>query len=321
MTTTTTPARADRPASAAVRPRGGANKTKTGRRRSWMPFWLLLPSAVILIPLFGYPLYQLGLLSFLEFGQPQASAGEVAEFVGFDNYSTLLGDDQFWDVLLQTVIFAAACVVATLAVGAALAVLLTRVGKWPRLLLLFAALGAWAAPAMTGSTVWMFLFDTNLGLVNEVLGMQGHNWFYEKWSAFALVGVVVVWHSFPFVMISLYAGIESIPVSVLEAARLDGASTWTTFRHVMLPILRPILTIVVIQSIIWDFKVFTQIYVMTGGGGIAGQNLVLNVYAYQKAFASSDYSLGAAIGVLMTLILLVVTVFYIRALRRSGEEL
>ncbi|MGC0423642.1 ABC-type sugar transport system permease subunit [Embleya sp. AB8] len=218
-------------------------------------------------------------------------------------------------------VFAAACVVATLAVGAAAAVLLTRVGRWPRLFLLFAALGAWAAPAMTGSTVWMFLFDTNLGLVNEVLGMPGHNWFYDKWSAFALVGVVVVWHSFPFVMISLYAGIESIPVSVLEAARLDGASTWTTFRHVMLPILRPILTIVVIQSIIWDFKVFTQIYVMTGGGGIAGQNLVLNVYAYQKAFASSDYSLGAAIGVLMTLILLVVTAFYIRALRRSGEEL
>jgi N,N'-diacetylchitobiose transport system permease protein len=319
VTATTTTARADRPASAAVRPGGTTPKSK--RRRSWMPVWLLLPAFAILVPLFGYPLYQLGLLSFLKFGQPQASAGEVAEFVGFDNYSTLLNDDQFWDVLFQTVVFAAVCVVATLAVGAALAVLLTRVGTWPRLLLMFSALGAWAAPAMTGSTVWMFLFDTNLGLVNEVLGMQGHNWFYDKWSAFALVGVVVVWHSFPFVMITVYAGIQAIPTSVLEAARLDGASTWVTFRQVMLPILRPILTIVVIQSIIWDFKVFTQIYVMTGGGGIAGQNLVLNVYAYQKAFASSDYSLGAAIGVLMTLILLIVTVFYIRALRRSGEEL
>jgi N,N'-diacetylchitobiose transport system permease protein len=286
-----------------------------------MPVWLLLPAFVILVPLFGYPLYQLGLLSFLKFGQPQASAGEVAEFVGFDNYSTLLNDDQFWDVLFQTVVFAAVCVVATLAVGAALAVLLTRVGKWPRLLLMFSALGAWAAPAMTGSTVWMFLFDTNLGLVNEVLGMQGHNWFYDKWSAFALVGVVVVWHSFPFVMITVYAGIQAIPTSVLEAARLDGASTWVTFRHVMLPILRPILTIVVIQSIIWDFKVFTQIYVMTNGGGVAGRNLVLNVYAYQQAFAGQEYGLGSAIGVVMTLLLLSVTGLYVRSQRRSAAWL
>ncbi|MGC0417407.1 ABC-type sugar transport system permease subunit, partial [Embleya sp. AB8] len=130
MTATTTPARADRAAPAPVRPSGTA---KTKRRSSWMPLWLLLPSAVILIPLFGYPLYQLGLLSFLKFGQPQASAGEVAEFVGFDNYTTLFDDGQFWDVLVQTVVFAAACVVATLAVGAAAAVLLTRVGRWPRL--------------------------------------------------------------------------------------------------------------------------------------------------------------------------------------------
>ena len=89
----------------------------------------------------------------------------------------------------------------------------------------------------------------------------------------------------------------------------------------MVPILRPILTIVVIQSIIWDFKVFTQVYVMTGGGGIAGQNMVLNVYAYQKAFASSQYGLGSAIGVVMTAILVVVTLLYLRVLRRTNEEL
>lgn len=319
---TTSPARADREKSP-DRPRGAAPApgARRHRRRPPVPLLLLLPTAIVLIPLFGYPLYQLGLLSFMDFGQEQASGGVPARFIGLDNYSKLFGDEQFRDVLVQTVVFAGGCVVGTLVVGAALAVLLTRVGRWPRLILMFAALGAWAAPAMTGATVWMFLFDTNLGLVNEVFGMDGHNWMYDKWPAFALVGAVVVWHSFPFVMITLYAGIQAIPVSVLEAARLDGASTWTTFRTVMLPMLRPILTIVVIQSVIWDFKVFTQIYVMTQGGGIAGQNLTLNVYAYQQAFAADDYSLGSAIGVVMTLILVVVTVFYIRALRRSGEEL
>jgi N,N'-diacetylchitobiose transport system permease protein len=198
---------------------------------------------------------------------------------------------------------------------------MTRIGKVPRLILSFAALGAWAAPAMTGSTVWMFLFDTNLGLVNDVLGLDGYNWTYDRWVAFGLVGAVVVWHSFPFVMITLYAGMQSIPESVLEAATLDGASAWTAFRRVTVPMLRPLITIVVIQSVIWDFKVFTQVYVMTGGGGIAGQNLVLNVYAYQQAFASSEYGLGAAIGVIMSLVLLGVTVFYIRAIRGRGDEL
>lgn len=89
----------------------------------------------------------------------------------------------------------------------------------------------------------------------------------------------------------------------------------------MAPLLRPILIVVTIQSIIWDFKVFTQIYVMTGGGGIAGQNMVLNVYAYQKAFASSEYSLGSAIGVVMLLLLFVFTLVYLWLLRRKGEEL
>ncbi|GAB3843689.1 carbohydrate ABC transporter permease [Dactylosporangium cerinum] len=247
--------------------------------------------------------------------------GVPARFLGTGNYATLFSDGEFWTVLAQTVGFAAACVAATLAVGAALAVLLTRVGRVPRLLLSFAALAAWSAPAMTGSVVWMFLFDTNLGLVNEVLGLDGYNWLYDRDVAFTLIGAVVVWHSFPFVMVTLYAGIQAVPHEVLEAAELDGAGPWLAWRRIMVPMLRPIITIVVIQSVIWDFKVFTQVYVMTGGGGIAGQNMVLNVYAYQQAFASSQYGLGSAIGVVMTAILVVVTLLYLRALRRTGEDL
>jgi len=291
------------------------------RRRGRTPLWLLLPAAVVLGTLFVYPMWQLGLISVLDFRQAQVSGGQPARFVGLGNYTHLFGDPQFWSVLTATVGFAAACVAATLAVGAALAVLLTRISRIPRLLLSLAAMAAWAVPAVSGSTVWMFLFDTDLGLVNQTLGLDGHNWMYDRWSAFALVGAVVVWHSFPFVMVTLYAGIEAIPRSVLEAAAIDGSTAWRTFWRIMVPMLRPLLAIVVIQSIIWDFKVFTQIYVMTRGGGIAGQNLTLNVYAYQQAFASSEYGLGAAIGVVMMLILLLVTLLYLRSLRRSGEPL
>ncbi|MFD4576512.1 carbohydrate ABC transporter permease [Streptomyces sp. NPDC058417] len=296
----------------APRPLGGGG---------WTPWLYLAPALVVLAALLAYPVYQLGLISLFRYTQAQVSGGEPTVFRGFGNYADVFADDAFWQVLLATVVFAAACVVSTLAVGCALAVLLTRVRAVPRLALMLAALGAWATPAVTGSTVWLFLFDPDFGPVNRVLGLGDHSWTYGRYSAFFLVLLEVVWCSFPFVMVTVYAGIRAVPSEVLEAAALDGASQWRIWRSVLAPMLRPILVVVTIQSVIWDFKVFTQIYVMTGGGGIAGQNLVLNVYAYQEAFASSQYGLGAAIGVVMLLILLTVTLVYLRLLRRQGEEL
>ncbi|WP_189452746.1 carbohydrate ABC transporter permease [Streptomyces abikoensis] len=290
--------------------------------------WLhLAPALVVLGGLLVYPVYELGLISFLEYTQAQVSGGEPTSFQGLGNYRALFTDARFGQVLLTTVVFAAACVVATLAVGCALAVLLTRIRALPRLALTLAALGAWATPAITGSTVWVFLFDPDFGPVDKALsrlglsGFDGYAWTYDRYSAFALVLLEIVWCSFPFVMVTVYAGIRAIPGEVLEAAALDGASQWRIWRDVMAPMLRPVLVVVTIQSVIWDFKVFTQIYVMTNGGGIAGQNLTLNVYAYQKAFASSQYGLGSAIGVVMLLILLAVTLGYLRLLRRQGEEI
>ena len=281
----------------------------------------LLPAAVVLLALLAYPIYQLVVISLYDYGQPQASGAAPLVFLGAANYVTLLSDPRFWDVLATTIVFAAVCVVGTLLVGTALAVLANRARKVPRTLLFLAALGAWATPTMAGSYVWLFLFDQDFGLVNEVLaglgfdGMAGHSWTFERFSAFGLVAAEIIWCSFPFVLVTMYAGIKAIPGEVLEAAALDGASTRRTATSVILPILRPLLMIATIQSIIWDFKVFTQIYVMTNGGGVAGQNLVLNVYAYQKAFAGEQYGLGAAIGVVMTVLLLLITGLYVRAQR------
>ncbi|GAB3499169.1 sugar ABC transporter permease [Nocardiopsis coralliicola] len=287
----------------------------------------LVPALAVLGTMLVYPLYQLVLVSFYDYRQPQVTGAEPLRFIGLANYRDLLGDPLFWEVLLNTVVFAGACVAGTILVGGALAVLATRLSPWVRTAMFLAALGAWATPAVTGSAVWLFLFDPTLGPVNQALAglgfaeFAGHSWTYTKGSAFLLVGSQVVWCSFPFVMVTLYAGIRNIPAEVVEAARLDGASTGRIAVSVLLPMLRPAMAIVTIQSIIWDFKIFTQIYIMTGGGGIAGQNLVLNVYAYQQAFASGQYGTGSAIGVITTLLLLLITLAYLRALRRQGEVL
>ncbi|MCT2583849.1 sugar ABC transporter permease [Actinophytocola sp. S1-96] len=304
------------PAAPGVRTRPARRGPQRGQARAAALY--LLPTSVILLGLLAYPLYQLVVISFYDYGQPQASGAAPLVFLGFDNYVTLLGDPQFWDVLAATVVFAAVCVVGSLLVGTALAVLASRANPLPRMLLFLAALGAWATPAMAGSYVWLFMFDQDFGIVNEVLGLAGHSWTFERFSAFGLVAAEIVWCSFPFVMVTMYAGIKAIAPEVLEAAALDGASATRTATSVILPILRPLLMIATIQSIIWDFKVFTQIYVMTGGGGVAGQNLVLNVFAYQKAFAGEQYGLGAAIGVVMTVLLLSITGLYVRAQRRTS---
>jgi N,N'-diacetylchitobiose transport system permease protein len=281
----------------------------------------LIPAGIALLALMAYPIYQLVVISLYDYGQPQASGAAPLVFLGLDNYVELLSDPQFWEVLATTIVFAAVCVVGTMVVGTALAVLASRARPIPRMLLFLAALGAWATPTMAGSYVWLFLFDQDFGLVNEVFaslgfsGMQGHSWTFDRYSAFALVAGEIIWCSFPFVLVTMYAGITAIPREVVEAAAIDGASTRRTATSVILPILRPLIAIATIQSIIWDFKVFTQIYVMTNGGGVAGQNLVLNVFAYQKAFASEEYGLGAAIGVVMTALLLLITGLYVRAQR------
>ncbi|MFB9923251.1 carbohydrate ABC transporter permease [Amycolatopsis halotolerans] len=304
-----------------------AVRSATVRRDGRAALLYLLPAGILLGALLVYPIYQLVVISLYDYGQPQAAGAAPLVFLGLDNYVTLLADVQFWTVLGKTVGFAAACVIGSLVVGTALAVLASRVRAFPRTLLFLAALGAWATPAIAGSYVWLFLFDTDFGLVNEVLsgigftGMEHHSWTFGTFGTFGLVAAEVIWCSFPFVMVTMYAGISGVPKETLEAAALDGASVWRTTRSVILPAVRPLLTIATVQSIIWDFKVFTQIYVMTNGGGIAGRNLILNVYAYQQAFAGQEYGLGSAIGVVMTLLLLSITGLYVRSQRRSAAWL
>ncbi len=133
-------------ATPAARPPRRPRSVSPANRSGWTPWLYLLPALVLLAGLLVYPIYQLGLISFLEYTQAQVSGGEPTTFQGFGNYATLFNDSQFWQVLLATVLFAAACVVSTLFVGCALAVLLTRIRALPRLALMMAALGAWATP-------------------------------------------------------------------------------------------------------------------------------------------------------------------------------
>ena len=130
---------------------------------------------------------------------------------------------------------------------------------------------------------------------------------------------MVVWHSFPFVAVSVLAGLKSVPSELHEAARVDGAGPWRVFWRVTVPLLRPVFGILVVLSTIWDFKVFTQYYVLAGGTQDR-PTFMLSVYSYAEAFSPPPkYGLGSAIAVILTLILLVVTGVYVRMVLRQEE--
>ena len=131
--------------------------------------------------------------------------------------------------------------------------------------------------------------------------------------------IIVVWMGIPFVAFTLYAGLTQIPRETMDAAAIDGAGAWQRFRDIVLPALRPILLIVTSLSVLWDFRVFTQVYVLQRAGGITRETNLLGVYAYRTSFGGSHFDRGAAIAVVMVAMTMVVTLFYLRSIKRQEE--
>jgi N,N'-diacetylchitobiose transport system permease protein len=286
---------------------------------------LLTPAIVILGGLLIWPLGRVLLLSFRDYGLRNLVLGG-APWIGFGNYRELLRDSLLWHVVLpNTIVFAAATVSLTVVVGTLVALLLARLGPWTRGLVTTAIMVAWAVPAITGTYVWVFLFDAGDGAVMRALGAVGlidpqtTNWFTERFAFYAIATLNVVNHGFPFVAITVLAGLMTLPRELFEAAEMDGANAWQRFRHITVPLLRPIFAVVTILSTIWDFKVFAQIYLMPGGNGTNRDVLNLGTWSYITALGQNRYGLGAAIAVVLTVVLLVITAFYLRVVFKQEE--
>ncbi|MFJ5034559.1 carbohydrate ABC transporter permease [Streptomyces sp. NPDC088560] len=323
MTTATTAEPAAQQEAAYPHP-GPARRPR--REPRTLPYLLLLPATLVLALVLGYPLARLGVISFQDYGLRSLFTGQVG-WAGLDNYRSVWDDPQLVPVLLRTAGFCAALVAGTLSIGLAVALMMVRLGPGMRRTVTFCLIASWAMPPVAGTLVWQWLFEPVYGVANWALSRTGlfgdlsqHDWTTTALSAFALVWSLVVWQSVPFVALTLYAGLSQIPRSYYEAAALDGASPWTTFRVITLPFLRPILALVTILSVIWDFNVFTQIWILTQGGPNQGTT-TLGIWSFTKAFSSNSFGQGAAVAVVSVLLLLALTLYYVRRLVRSGEEL
>ena len=313
------PRQAPPPAAAPDRPR--RTRTPGGAAVPWL---LLAPCLLVLVLVMGYPLVRLVTLSFQAFGQPQLWGFKPAEWVGLDNFSAVLGDSGFWSVVVRTIVFAAGCVILTMAGGMALALLLQKVSGWLRTLINIVLVASWGMPVIVATTVFKWLFDSDYGVFNALLSrlpgvdMVGHNWFASGPQGLAVIMLLVVWGAVPFVVITLSAGLTQVPRELEEAARLDGAGGWGVFRHVTLPILKPVIVMLTTLSVIWDMGVFPQVFVMRGGHPEA-EFQVLNTYSYDRAFVVNDYAQGSAIALITVVLLLGVVAVYMRQMLQIGE--
>jgi N,N'-diacetylchitobiose transport system permease protein len=146
-----------------------------------------------------------------------------------------------------------------------------------------------------------------------------HDGYASTFSQLSLVTILIVWGALPFVVITLYAGLAQVPRDLVEAAEVDGARPWRIFLDITLPILRPILLILTSLSIIWDFGVFTQPYLLIGQSKITHGNYLMSVYLFEEGYFKSDFGRGATISILMLLIVAALSVVYVRKMVRIGE--
>ncbi|RJL26543.1 carbohydrate ABC transporter permease [Bailinhaonella thermotolerans] len=314
-------------------PRAHRPSRRSRRVGRLTPYVLLLPGLLIIAGLLLYPMYQLLVMSTQKVGLRQIRGAE-ADSVGAENYERILTSEVFWSSLRNTIVFAAVAVTLTLLVGTLVGILLNKLGKRMSTAVVVSAMLAWATPQAAVAVLWRWLFDEQSGVANRAFDLlpdwlsellfgradwTGYTWFLESFPTYVVLTLCVVWASFPFIAVSVLAGLRSIPGELHEAARMDGAGAWRAFWRVTFPMLRPVFSVLVVLSIIWDFKVFTQLYILANGMGNK-EVFNLSLYAYAEAFSSPPaMGMGSAIAVVLTVILLIITGVYVRQIVRQEE--
>jgi N,N'-diacetylchitobiose transport system permease protein len=304
-----------------VRPRGGHGRRGFDRVT---PYVLATPVVLLLAAVLGIPVYRMIVVSLQKYERPQLWGTRPTEFIGLANYTKLFGDSGFWDVVFRTAKFTVCAVVLSVLIGLAIALLMRRVSTWVRIAMTIAMMLVWAMPQLVAAQVFTWMVDADFGVLNWLIGtipgvnFDKHSWFADPTQGWVVITALVVWGAIPFLAITLYAGLSQVPNELVEAATVDGANAWHVLRAVTLPILRPLLVIVTTLSVIWDFQVFTQVWVLRYGKPEL-EYQTLATYAYTQAFQSGRYGFGAAVSIITVLLMLGVMAFYIRQMFRIGD--
>lgn len=290
--------------------------TKLETRYALLGAMLIAPTVLIFCAVIVYPLISAIYLSLFQIYTPTQEGG----FVGFANYRELLASGEFWRSLVNTLIWTVGTLTLQIVFGVGMALLLNQ-NLWFRALARSLVLFPYFVSTVVAVLVWRWLFNDLYGILNHFIMMAGLSdmpldWLGSMPNAMISVIFVGAWKYFPFVVIAVLARLQTIPESLYEAARIDGAGPISRFFDVTLPQLKGVLTVIILLRAIWDFKEFDLIYLLTGGGPVISTQ-TLSLLVYKEAFSLNEMGSASAYAVAMMLVMLVFMVVYIR---RAGRE-
>jgi multiple sugar transport system permease protein len=306
-----------RPAPAAI---AGGRASPAGRWRAQLAAWCFcVPVAAYLLLFYAYPLYRNLDLSLRNYTVRSFVQGG-APFTGLANYRRVTSDPTFLPALGHTVVFTVVSIVIQFGLGLALAVFFQRHFRLSAILrALF--LVPWLLPLIVSASTWSWLLNSESGVINSVLhglGISPVHWLTAPGWSLASVTIANIWIGIPFNLVILYSGLQAIPVDIMEAAALDGATAWQSFRLITLPLLRPVSAITVLLGFIYTLKVFDIIWVMTRGGP-SDSSTTFATWSYRLGFGNllPAFGPGAAVGNLLIVIAVALGLLYIRVQRRQ----
>ena len=290
--------------------------TKLETRYALLGAMLIAPTVLIFCAVIVYPLISAIYLSLFQIYTPTQEGG----FVGFANYRELLASGEFWRSLVNTLIWTVGTLTLQIVFGVGMALLLNQ-NLWFRALARSLVLFPYFVSTVVAVLVWRWLFNDLYGILNHFIMVAGLSdmpldWLGSMPNAMISVIFVGAWKYFPFVVIAVLARLQTIPESLYEAARIDGAGPISRFFDVTLPQLKGVLTVIILLRAIWDFKEFDLIYLLTGGGPVISTQ-TLSLLVYKEAFSLNEMGSASAYAVAMMLVMLVFMVVYIR---RAGRE-
>jgi multiple sugar transport system permease protein/N,N'-diacetylchitobiose transport system permease protein len=294
---------------------------RRGERQGRLAFWLLIPAGIAVFGVIVYPLFRTLFISFFEV---QSAVATVTPFVGFGNYLHAFTDGGFWAAMARTFYFTIVSTALELVFGLAIAWLLNAKLRF-RWLLRAIVVIPWALPTIVNAAMWKGIYNAQYGALNALLSQLGIIDHYQVWLAdpFTALNLVIIadaWKTTPLVAFFLLAGLTAIPGELYEAARMDRAGWFRTFRSITIPLLIPSIALVLVLRTVEAFKVFDIIYAMTRGGPANGTQTI-SYYTYVTAFSEQNYGLGSAISFIIVIAILALSAVYLRLLRRSEMSL
>ena len=277
------------------------------------------PGLVYLMLMIGYPIIYNFIISFQDIDVTTVKSA-THNFVGFQNYIHLWTEDMLPQALTQTITFTFWCIIFQFLIGLMLALFFSRdfkAAKPVRGLLLV----IWVVPMTVTALIFKFMFQTDGGLINVLLKGLGLiqtpvEWLINPASAMISIIITNCWVGIPFNMILLTAGLKGIPDGIYESASIDGATGFKGFWHITLPLLRPAIMSVLILGVIYTFKVFDLVYVMTSGGPMNSTEL-MSTYAYRLSFKEYQFSQGAAAACALFMCLMFVAAAYLKLVKKD----